>query len=75
MAGEMTIVHPKPGRTIFLPGGTHGFSKGPVSLPAEHAEALRTAGHVATDDEKAAADKTAAKTASKADDKVADPAS
>ncbi len=49
-----TIVYPKPGRTIFLPGGVHGFDGGPVPMRADHAEALGH--HVVTEAEKKAAD-------------------
>lgn len=49
-----TIVYPRPGVTIYLSGGTHGFKEGPVPMRVEHADAL--APHVMTEAEKAAAD-------------------
>jgi hypothetical protein len=45
---EPVMVHPAPGRTIYLPGGTHGFAKGPVPMHPDHAAALLDAGHVVT---------------------------
>lgn len=53
MAATHTIVYPKPGVTIYLPGGTHGFREGPVPMRAEHAQAL--AGDVMTEAERTAA--------------------
>lgn len=41
---ETVLVHPMPGVTIYLPGGTHGFRAGPVPMRSDHAEAL--AAHV-----------------------------
>lgn len=53
-----TIVYPKPGVTVYLPGGTHGFRSGPVPIRTEHAAEL--AAHVMTEAEKAAFDAAAA---------------
>lgn len=47
------IVYPRPGVTIYLPGGTHGFKEGPVPMHADHAAAL--APHVMTEAERNAA--------------------
>jgi hypothetical protein len=50
----ITMVHPRSGVTIYLPGGTHGFTKGPVPMREDHAAAL--AKSVMTEEEKKAAD-------------------
>lgn len=39
-APATTPVYPKPGVTIYLPGGVHGFASGPVTMRADHAAAL-----------------------------------
>jgi hypothetical protein len=50
---QTVAVHPRPGVTIHLPGGVHGFTSGPVPMRADHAKDL--AKHVMTEDEYAAA--------------------
>jgi len=50
---DYTIVYPKPGVTIHLPGGSIGFAGGSVPMQAEHAAALSA--HVMTEAERTAA--------------------
>lgn len=54
---EHTIVYPRPGVTVYLAGGTHGFKSGPVPMRTDHAAALSA--HVMTEAEKAEAEKLA----------------
>lgn len=55
MAGRtQTIVYPKPGVTLYLPSGTHGFRAGPVPMRVDHAAEL--AQHLMTEAEKTAYD-------------------
>jgi hypothetical protein len=68
---EHTVVYPKPGVTIFLPGGTFGFAAGPVPLRSDHAALLRAAGHVETEADRQPA---AAKALPAAADAAAPPA-
>jgi hypothetical protein len=39
-APQTVVVHPRPGVTIHLPGGVHGFTSGPVPVRADHAAVL-----------------------------------
>lgn len=59
-----TIVYPKQGTTLYLPGGVHGFTDRHVGVPlrSDHAEALRAAGGLETagDRQKQAAEQKAA---------------
>lgn len=56
MTQPTTTVYPKPGVTLYLPGGVHGFAAGPVPMRADHAELLRAAGHLTTEAERKAAE-------------------
>ena len=71
---DITIVFPKPGTKLYLPGGVHGFDGGDdlgVPMPTAHATPLLAAGHLETveqrkarrDMEKAKAEQAAAATA------------
>lgn len=49
---DNTVVYPKPGVTLFLPGGVHGFTTAHgsgVPMPNVHAAPLVAAGHLDTD--------------------------
>lgn len=50
---ETVIVHPKPGVTLFLPGSSRGFVRGPVPMRADQAASLGH--HLVTDEEMKAA--------------------
>ncbi len=57
---DTTIVYPKPGVTVYLPGGVHGFTtahSGGIPMPSAHADPLIAAGHLDTDEMRAAAAK------------------
>ncbi len=51
MATATTTVYPKPGVTLYLPGGVHGFDgkngRG-IPMDARHAAPLLAAGHLET---------------------------
>lgn len=57
---DKVLVHPKPGVTVYLPGGVHGFDAamsagtGGIPMRADHAEALKD--HLLTPAEKKARD-------------------
>lgn len=50
MASTTTTVFPKKGVTLYLPGGTHGFSDPAIGVPlrSDHAEVFLKAGRLGT---------------------------